>query len=346
MEYKHFSQIDLKDPFFDSLKADYAEFESWYLKKSSSNENAYVVQTRDGIQGFLYLKVENEEVNDVTPALPGLKRVKVGTLKVNPHGTRLGERFIKKIFDYATINDVAEIYVTVFEKHDALRKVFERYGFANHGVKTTPNGTEIVMLRKLRLLNNSVTESFPLIKLNGRQKYLLSVHPKYHSRLFPDSLLNSENYDIIQDVSHTNSIHKIYICFMDVAALKVGDQVVIYRTNDGQGAAYYRSVATSICTIEEIKTKRNFDNLKDYLNYCKDYSVFDETELRGFYTRANVFVIKMTYNAAFAKRLTRGHLISQVGLNAGSYWGFMKLTDDQFTDILSRGQVSESIIIN
>jgi len=346
MEYKRFSQIDLNDPFFDSLKADYAEFKDWYLKKSVNNEEAYVVETNTGIQGFLYLKVEDDEINDVNPPLPKVKRVKVGTLKVNPHGTRLGERFVKKIFDYATINDVEEIYVTVFEKHTALIRVFEKYGFINHGVKTTGNGSEIVMLRKLKSLKNSITESFPLIKLQGREKYLLSIHPPFHSRLFPDSLLNNEDYDIIQDISYTNSIHKIYICYMDVSILKTGDQIVIYRTSDTPGAAFYRSVATSICTVEEVKMKGSFANVDDYVNYCRDYSIFDEAELREFYKKPNLFVIKMTYNAAFAKRLTRGQLITDVGLDADAYWGFMRLTNGQFIDILNRGKVSEGIIIN
>lgn len=346
MEYKRFSQINLNDTFFDSLKADYAEFEEWYNKKATSNENAYVIETAGGIQGFLYLKVEDDEINDVTPPLPKVKRVKVGTLKVNPHGTRLGERFIKKIFDYATINDVEEIYVTVFSKHAGLIRLFEKYGFINYGQKTTGNGSENVMLRKLKTLSNSINESFPLIKLDGRKKYLLGIYPIYHSRLFPDSLLNSESYDIIQDVSHTNSIHKIYISFMDLSVINVGDQLVIYRTSDNQGPAHYRSVATSICTVEEIKNKADFANVNDYLNYCKDYSVFNETELRGFFTRRTVFVIKMTYNAAFSKRLTRGQLIEEVGLDGAERWNFLGLSNDQFIDILNRGKVSESIIID
>jgi hypothetical protein len=346
MEYKRFSQIDLTDPFFDSLKTDYSEFEEWYIKKSTTDEKAYVVENPTGIQGFLYLKIEDDEITDVNPPLPKVKRVKIGTLKVNPHGTRLGERFVKKIFDYATINSVEEIYVTVFAKHTALLRVFEKYGFENNGIKATHNGNETVMLRKVKFLRDSVNESFPLIKLGGREKYILAIFPVYHSRLFPDSLLNNENYDLIQDVSHTNSIHKIYICFMDVSALNVGDQIVVYRTSDMQGSAFYRSVATSICTVEELKTKGDFANVDDYLNYCKDYSVFDEAELKTFYSRKNLFVIKMTYNAAFAKRLTRGQLIDQVGLDASERWGFLRLTNDQFIDILSRGQVSESIIID
>nr|DAZ36898.1 MAG TPA: hypothetical protein [Caudoviricetes sp.] len=49
--------------------------------------------------------------------------------------------------------------------------------------------------------------------------------------MFPDSILTTEDKNIIKDVSYTNSIHKIYICSMDaVQKLKYGDIVVLYRT--------------------------------------------------------------------------------------------------------------------
>jgi len=43
----------------------------------------------------------------------------------------------------------------------------------------------------------------------------LAVKPKYHSRLFPDSILKTEDSTIAKDISYTNSIHKIYIAAMN-----------------------------------------------------------------------------------------------------------------------------------
>src|SRR5690606_6418360 len=95
MDLLPFKEINIDDPFFDSLKSDYKEFKSWFSKKSESN--AYVSYDDAGsIQAVLYLKVEDGAVTDVAPNLSKLKWLKVGTFKVNPHGTRLGERFIKK----------------------------------------------------------------------------------------------------------------------------------------------------------------------------------------------------------------------------------------------------------
>lgn len=348
MHYLKISSLNLNDPFFDSLKADYKEFEQWFNKKANSGESAFVTATNKLIQGFLYLKIEDEEISDVVPVLPKSKRVKVGTFKINPHGTRLGERFIKKMFDYAIVNEVDEIYVTIFNKHTALISLFQKYGFKVEAQKTTPNGTEEVLVKELLNQAGVVNLDYPLVKKKNTSKYLLSIYPQYHSRLFPDSLLNSETYDVIKDVSHTNSIHKIYICYMDVSSLKVGDNIIIYRTSDGQGPAFYRSVATSVCVVEELKEKKDFADVTDYLAYCKDYSVFDEIELRDFYNtrKSHFFVIKMMYNAAFAKRVTRGQLIKDIGLDTNDYWGFMKLSDQDFEQILKIGEVSESIIVD
>lgn len=348
MKYLKISSINLNDVFFDSLKADYKEFTTWFDKKAKAGECAYVTDDTNGIQGFLYLKIEDEEIIDVQPNLPKEKRVKVGTFKINPHGTRLGERFIKKMFDYALTNNVDSIYVTAFSKHITLIQLFEKYGFEIKAQKTTANGTEEVLIKEIKGKKGSVTLDYPLLKLNNTSKYLLSIYPQYHSRLFPDSLLNSETYDLIKDISHTNSIHKIYICYMNVSSLKPGDNIIIYRTSDNAGPAHYRSVATSVCVVEELKSKQDFANLDDYLKYCKDYSVFEEDELKSFYNqnKKHFFVIKMTYNAAFTKRITRGNLIEQIGLDAGEYWGFMKISDQQFIEILKMGKISESIIVD
>ena len=72
---------------------------------------------------------------------------------------------------------------------------------------------------------------------------------------------NEQKYDLIQDVSETNSIYKIYLCWMKgTRYLKTGDKLVIYRTSDFQGPAKYRSVCTSVCTVSEVKTFKDFEN--------------------------------------------------------------------------------------
>lgn len=314
LQLKKFRDINIDDPFFDSLKEGYAEFNDWFKRKA--DEQAFVIKDESGLlQGFVYLKEENEKINDVSPPLPQDRYLKIGTFKINAHGTKLGERFIKKAFDYAIFNNIKKLYVTAFPEHESLISLFERFGFKNVANKVTKNGTEQVLLKEIGNREGKIEKDYPIISLNKRQ-YLLGIYPEYHTRLFPDSILNNENLSIIDDISHTNSIEKIYICKMPrVQALRPGDALVIYRTGDGQGPAWYRAVATSLCMVEEVKTKANFANLNDFLNYCQARSVFSEEELTKFYNEwNNMYVIKMTYNAALKNRIIRKRLSNHVKL--------------------------------
>lgn len=346
LKYDTFSNINLNDTFFDSLKSDYKEFEDWFLSKYE-NYAYYYEDTKGFIQAFLYLKLEEEELRDLSPNLPHKKRLKIGTFKINPHGTRLGERFLKKAFDYAIVNNVQEIYVTVFEKHRALIDLFVKYGFEHTGFKRTSNGEERVYIKSFedRSFINSL-ESYPLTKLEGQTPHLLSIYPKFHTKLFPDSILNTESFDVIQDISYTNSIEKIYVGYAyGLSGLRPNDPIIIYRTNDGRGPAEYRSVATSLCTVVEIKSKDSFNDVEEYLEYCGNNTVFDDRTLRNAFNKRSMHVIKMLYNQAFKHRVIRQELADDCGLNRSDRWSIIPLEHHQFECIIEKGGINESFII-
>lgn len=347
LTFQKFRTINLSDPFFDSLKNDYVEFSDWFARKAE--DSAYVFSDDQGfINGFLYLKIEEEAVTDVVPPLPAARRVKVGTLKINAHGTKLGERFVKKIFDHAIHENINEIYVTVFNTHAPLIMLLERYGFEIRGTKTTDNGTEQVLVKELSQPHLTTLKRYPISKLTGQNIYLLSLRPEWHTRLLPDSILANEDADIVQDVSHTNSIHKVYLTAMrGIENLRSGDILLIYRTSDGAGPAHYRSVATSICVVEEYRSIHSFATREEFLNYCRPYSVFTEAELATFWARKNYpHLIRFTYNVALNRRVTRGVMIEEVGMDANAYWGFLPLTHAQFIEITNRGMIDESLIVH
>jgi len=90
----------------------------------------------------------------------------------------------------------------------------------------------------------------------------------------------------------------------------------------------------------------NFDTEEKFLKYCEPYSIFSVEELRSFYrTKKYPFIIKMTYNAAFKKRVTNGQLIDHFGIDP-DYWGIFSVTHEQFKKIIKAGEVNESIIID
>ena len=352
LEIKRFDNIDLSDRFFDSLRESYPEFDQWFTRKATAGESAYVFYNDNGnLSDFLYLKIEEEEVTDTVPNLPIKKRLKVGTFKLMARGTRRGERFMKKIMDRAVADDVDEVYVTIFPKDDLMYLInfFEKFGFV-HVADKPHDGTisEYVLVKNMRQLVGDIEKDYPFVKVNGSNKRLLSIHPSYHTKLFPDSKLNTEEpYDLVQDITPTNGIYKIYICWMrDAATLKKGDNVVIYRMGDGQGPAYFRAVATSICTIMEVKRYMDFIDINDYLKYTS-YSVFSETERRNWYRfKSNFIVIKMLYNVAFANRIIRKDLLEKVGIPGDIYWGICELNDEQYSRIIKLGGANERYFVN
>ncbi|WP_368900336.1 N-acetyltransferase [Mixta calida] len=350
LKYQKFSDFSHDDKFFDSLKEDYAEFPIWLNKKAASGESAYVLYDEvNKIEGFMYLK-EDDDAQDISPALPNGKHLKIGTFKFESKGTLRGQRFLKKAFDHAIFSGSDDIYVTVFEKHAHLIKLFQTYGFHKHGEKETANGKEFVYARSMKEVNGDILLDYPLVLPKHVKKYLLAIYPEFHTRLFPDSKLITESPDMLQDVSHANSIHKIYICGMrSVTRMKRGDIIVIYRTGDQKGPAYYRSVASSICVVESVKHMDDFPDEDNFVKYCSKFSVFSDEELRKLYShKKSPYVLRFTYNLALPKRPNRAMLIDHVGLNGrqGFRWNHFELSDEQFQKILELGKIDESFIVN
>lgn len=350
---KSFSEIDLADKFFDPLKIDYPEFTEWFNKKAVAGETATVYLENGRIKDFLYMKLESEEITTtgncrIVPSLPQRNRLKIGTFKVESRGTRRGERLIKRALDFAIDKNAEEVYVTVFPKHTKLIELFAKYGFTEQARKYhSDDNYELILVKSLSSFTGNILSDYPFVHTANVNKYLLSIYPKYHTLLFPDSILNNESYEIIKDLSHTNSIHKAYICFMqDAANLKRGDNVVIYRTTDIPGKAFYRSVVTSICVVEKVMSKSDFLSVDDFIGQVKDYSIFEERDLRTWYKKPNIYLIELTYNVSLNKRITRGDLIGNIGLDANAYWGILKLTDAQYNGIRTKGMADESYFID
>lgn len=150
LECRKFSEIDLTDRFFDSLKDDYPAFEEWFLRKRDASAIISYNENKE-IDGFLYLKIENETLSDMNQQFPKKRRLKLGTFKIEAHGTKLGDRFLRIIFNRAMQEKINEIYVTIYEKHQGLINLLQRYGFEKKATKkeVTKNGQEVVYFKLL-----------------------------------------------------------------------------------------------------------------------------------------------------------------------------------------------------
>jgi predicted nucleic acid-binding protein len=119
---EYFGNVNIGDAFFDSFRADYQGFDKWFNSKAGNNDKAYVCYNGQDLTSFLFLKVEDgsENYSEIAPTFGPKKRLKIGTFKVISNGVRIGERFLKIIFDNARLYKVDEIYVTIFDNRPEL----------------------------------------------------------------------------------------------------------------------------------------------------------------------------------------------------------------------------------
>ena len=343
-----FGNIRVKDEFFDSFRADYPGFEAWFNRKA--DETAYVCRSDGGeIVAFLYLKREgpDEDYRDVVPPFVGGQRLKIGTLKVMSNGFKLGERFLKIVFDNALRYRVSAIYVTIFRRtidQYRLIRLLEDWGFVCHGTK---GGEELVYVRDFtpRVDPRDPRLTFPYVSAKAR-KWVVPIWPAYHTELLPDSILRTEDPDDFEDSRpNRNALSKVYISRSYERRLSPGDIVVFYRTADG-GPGWYTSVATTIGVVQEV-----IEGIKDlpaFLAACRKRSVFTDAELRKYWEfgSSRPFVVNFLFVYSLPKRPTLEKLDGIKFVRADNVpRGFARVSDESFEKLLEISHADTSFVV-
>lgn len=346
---KHFGEIDLQDPFFDSFREDYAGFNKWFNKKA--DEVAYVTHNRGRILSFLYVKEEGpaENYSDISPAFKPKRRLKIGTFKVVSNGVRLGERFLKIVFDNALRFKVEEIYVTVFNRTDDQRRLIDLlvlWGFVQHGKKETANGDELVFTRDFtpQYRGDAPRLTFPYLSAKANI-FLCPIKPDYHTELFPDSILTTESpFDFKENQPHRNALSKVYISRSWERGLTRGDLIIFYRTG-----GRYLSVVSTVGIVESVIT--NIRDEADFILKTRKRSVFSDEALREWWNknpRCRPFIVNFLYTYSFPRRPNLQELID-LGIIAdvdSAPRGFERISVEQFRTIMRASKSNESIVVD
>lgn len=354
VKQEYFGKISIDDIFFDSLKEDYPGFEKWFNRKAE--DKAYITYNKGKILSFLYLKTETSEesYSDIIPIFTPKKRLKVGTFKVVSNGVRLGERFLKIIFDNAIINKVDEIYVTIFnrtEEQIRLISLMEEWGFEEFGTKGI-NG-ELVYVRCFarRFDIENPKKTYPFISKSSNV-FLIPIYPKYHTELLPDSFLRTESpKDFVENEPHRNAISKIYISRSVNRNIKRGDILIFYRTAPYGKSAYYHSVITTIGIVDE--KIDNIQNEKEFVLRSRKRSIFTDEYLKEFWNynpNYRPFLIRFlsVYSFQLGNRINRKNLLD-MGILKGTeneLRGLREISKEQFIHILKEAKVNESFIVD
>jgi len=352
---EYFGNIDLNDPFFDSFKRDYIGFEKWFNKKAE--EIAYVCKIDGKIKAFLYLKIENESENysDIYPPFLPKKRLKIGSFKVSSTGLKLGERFLKIIFDNALQYNVKEIYVTIFKKtqdHERLINLLSDWGFNVWGKKKSQSGEELVLIRNFEPIANvkEPKKSYPYISKRFN-KFIVPIYPEYHTELFPDSILTNESpNDFEENEPHRNAIQKVYISRSYYRDLIPGDIILFYRTKTPNTSAYYTSVLTTIGVVE--KVYNDIKDEKEFVSLCRKRSVFSDEKLKEWWTRNpenRPFIVNFLYVYSFPKPYLNLKKLLELNIFkdiSSVPRGFEKISDTDFNIILKEAKADACFIVD
>lgn len=356
---KAFSDINLNDQFFDSLKADYpgsitsTGFVEWFNQKAAIGQKALVFEDEQGIGAFINLKVGEEEEIQLENGMiiPKASRIKITTIKIDERyqHQRIGEGALGLILWQWRDLKVNEIYVTVFEKHTSLILLLEKYGFVCVG--KNPNGEQVYIKDRRCLDFSDPCKAFPFLSNQLQQVGCIAIDMDYHDTMFAYSELANTIQEHV-DMSVANGLKKVYIGQSYGTAFQVGDPVLIYRKYTGQdGSRGYKSVITSYCVVSQIvKIKSNWKKLYSYDEFRKmvgNKSVYNEDELRNKYnTCPSLTLIELLYYGYFGA----GNNVNWIWLKNNGLWFNthplnFSYTTDQFKKVLQEGNIDVNNVI-
>ena len=250
--------LDVDEPFFDSLKKDYGDFDfrKWFKEKSIEDRKCWVYHEDNKIKALLMLKEENEPIDTLVP-IPARRRLKIATLKVDLSGFKMGELFLKMAFQYCIRNQIFETYLTHFRKDDdALINLIENYGFETAGFLKKNN--EEVFIKKLIHAGNKLSpleiskKYYPSFRDSPDiKKFLVPIIPEFHDRLFPDLRQRQMKITEYSEINIPgNAIRKAYLSGSAIKKIRAGDILVFYRSHDQKAVT-----AIGVVDQEPVHTK-------------------------------------------------------------------------------------------
>lgn len=292
-------ELDIDDPFFDSLRASYDGFNDWFEKKCcEAQRKCWVVKRNEEIAGLcIYKDEQGEPIND-GGLIPRGKTLKLCTLKVgeSARGCKIGERLLYCAFNYALKNGHTAIYFTTNESQQtSLIELGYEFGFDKNGY----HGSDAVYLKYMApqyegdiSLDNAefIRRFYPSYKDDeGISKYIVPIIRKWHERLFPDiSDLSRSLFRDFADLyaAEGNTIKKAYLTGSPITIPKVGDLLLFYQTKDRQ----------VIDTMGVVVGATRSADVDEIVALTKRRTVYNPQEIQSLVTGATKGVLIISFN--------------------------------------------------
>ncbi len=338
--------LDIKDPFFNSLKEDYPEFPKWFKKISLQHRKCWVYFNKEGTMGALLIyKTESEDTIDLgsQQPLPPKKRLKISTLKVSHVGYKIGELFIKLSVEYSMISDLSEIYLTHFTKEsDLLVDLITEFGFKKVGVNKY--GEEVFLkellpareeLRSIQPLEVS-KEYWPNF-YDGRSvnKFIIPIRPKYHDRLFIEgdrqTLLMEHSSEFITE---GNTIKKAYLSHSRISKISPGDILLFYLSID-------KKEITALCVVERAIQVSHKDEIVKLVGKRTVYTIPEIDEI----AKKPTMVILFSWHFQLPRYLKLNEL-KKMGVLKAAPQSIVQISHEKYLNIKVESGIDERFTVN
>ena len=345
--------LDINDPFFDSLKADYdkTKFVEWFENASKEGRRCFVHRRPDGSIGALLIyKEEEKEPIDSDPIISAKRRLKLCTFKVSYVGNKIGELFIKLAVEVCKKRNLNEMYLTLFpEKQDNLIDLIKEYGFKEAAKLNKTN--EVVYLKHLIVKEETVSvkpveisrDYYPtLYDGNDVNKFVIPIQPKWHIRLFNDyngKKAESRQLTITEAsgefIVEGNTITKAYLCNVKRNELREGSLVLFYRSKD-------EKCITSIGVVE--KVEQELQNKEEIIRLVGKRTVYSIEEIEQL-AKKQTTVVLFKWHLYLKNPLTLEELKS-MGALKGAPQTITQISHEQYLMIKTRGLIDERYTAN
>jgi GNAT superfamily N-acetyltransferase len=237
VDHRKAHELDLSDPIFESIRADYPDFDRWIKTVRREGRDAWVIFGDGDIYAAIALIKPEKELDGLRARI-----LKISTFKVSDahRGRHYGELLLKTTFEHARVNGYDVIYLTVYPRHQELIDLLGEFGFAQYSVLSDG---QLVMLKDRRpdltadldSLAFHVRHGPPAIKGVDASTYVVPIQPRYHELLFPEQ---SGGYQMRlfddRDQPFGNALRKAYLSRSGIRSLNAGALLLFYRSTDSQ----------------------------------------------------------------------------------------------------------------
>ncbi len=338
--------LETQNPFFDSLREEYPNFNNWLEKIKQEERMCWAhLSKKERLKSLLIFKKENEPIEGIKSKKE--KRFKMCTFKVGreDQGKKIGELFIKLGINYALKNNLKEIYFTHYTKEgkDYLVDLVEKWGFVNEDENNGGEGVYIKNLypknRKLEKLppKRVIQDNYPHFK-DGKKikKFFIPIKQKYFNRLFSHyrsrQTLLPEYYN--KFIIEGNTIKKAYITHSKIKKVSPGDLVFFYCSGKVGELRCFGSVEKIICRINSVER---------LLEVVGKRAVYSKKELERKIRRGPVTVILFNSNEHMEKIINRDEL-RRMGITISQ--SISEIDQEKYLEIKKRGKINESFAIS